>query len=187
MNKGLLKSVLVICAIFGVSVVLGIGQAQATLINDGGISDPDNDSAAYFSDLAVEPIILLDKDEFNDGTAVGDISDEWLHVTYYDDDPLQEATVWWDLTGTGLEARYVAVKDGNANGTGLFWVQYTVLADQYVVGGGDVATWSNGAGNISHISLYGTRGTSVPDASVMLLLGSSLIVLGLFGRRKTQE
>ncbi|MEA1948164.1 MAG: hypothetical protein U9N83_12790, partial [Thermodesulfobacteriota bacterium] len=29
--------------------------------------------------------------------------------------------------------------------------------------------------------------TTVPDASIMWLLGSSLIVLGLFGRRKNRE
>jgi hypothetical protein len=186
MMKRWLKSFLVMGAVLGVWVLLVVGQAQATLINATGISDPDNDSAAYFSALSGEEIFLLDKDEFNDPPVGTTDSEGHLEVRITNAEFPGEAFISWDLSGTGLQARWVAVKDGNANGSGIYWVRYEVHADQFVTGSGTVSTALNGQGAISHIALYGTRGTSVPDAGIMYLLGTGLVVLGGLGRRRSR-
>jgi hypothetical protein len=189
MKRHSLKIVLTICAIFGLCIALGVGRAQASLI---GPNTPypypghsDGDIMNYFKALGGSDIVLLDKDEFNDGVPSYEDNDE-LRVDIDDNDDTA-ATVWWDLSSTGAEAWYVVVKDG-AKDAPIQWIWYEVSATtsdyQRVIGGGNVDTSTNGGGAISFISLLGKRGTSVPDASVMLLLGSSFLGLAVFSKKR---
>jgi hypothetical protein len=181
MNKCFLKFVLTIGAVFGVCVVLAVGQAQADLMGPyTGPAGDKNFDAAFFSGLPGTPtgttIVELDKDEFNDGVPDQDL-EGYLFVDIDNDDD-RSAKVWWDLTGTDLEARYVAVKDGNPSADGIYWVWYEVTEAQRIIGEGYVDTYANGAGAISNVALYG-----IPDPSIMLLLGSACL-LGFAGLRR---
>jgi hypothetical protein len=61
------------------------------------------------------------------------------------------------------------------------WFAYLLDFD-YVPDDGLLSWDYPGVHNISYLALWGTTSTSVPDASVMLLLGSSLLGLWVFGR-----
>lgn len=183
MKKCALKFVLAFAAIFGVCIVLGIGQAQATLINAMGIDEPDNDSEDYFFDLTGEVMTMIDKDEFDDPPVGTTDTESFLQVTITNFEHPGEADISWDLTGSGWQARYVAVKDGDSLGTGIKWVQYEVASDQWITGGGTVSTALDGDGCISHISLYATRGPSIPDPASVFLLGSACLI-GFAGVRR---
>lgn len=185
MKKGILRSILVIVAIFGVCIALGVGRAQAGLIYPPiPVYDPNNDKADFFGD----DFVLLDRD----GDEEVGISDDYLLVK---EDPAHEdddkyALVSWN-TGPAYESYYVAVKDGNVAGPDLpKWVYYEISPDQRASSDGwyAVDTLDDGQGDISHISLYGkVGGTSVPDASVMLILGSSFLGLAVFSKKRKRS
>ncbi len=92
------------------------------------------------------------------------------------------ATISWDLTGTGFLLNYVFLKDGR-DGDNFLYHLYGVTADQTTIGGGDVTI--NGRKGISHIAFYGSQGTTttVPEGgATAALLGMALCGVGL-GRR----
>jgi hypothetical protein len=90
----------------------------------------------------------------------------------------------WDLTGTGFELSAVLIKNGSAGST--LW---TATDDQAITSGGwQDAYWGTSAGSengsISHISIFGTRGTSqTPDGGATLMLfGAAVAGLGTVRR-----
>jgi hypothetical protein len=202
------RSTLVIGAVVGLWMVLGAGQAQATLMGPFLPEDPDN-AGTYFNNDTVEnmealyldktgkdkELFFINKWEVGPGEDVPVTDGAWL--TEYLTDYLtveehasgnQYANVGWDFRSFSgdLELGAIAVKDGNANQSGISWVWYYPDGDQEIWNGDfldAVDTLANGAGAISHISFYGTGDApAVPEPATMLLLGTGLV--GLAGFRK---
>ena len=172
-----MKKWIVLVLVFGMTVAFAIGHAQATLIEqllpDFNIY-PDNDDAATITallaeigydlrgyDSTVDSVALIDKAEYDDGGQFPNVGD-YVTVTYLDPGPdeisadgnEQDAFLEWNFTGTEIILDAVAVKDGNKNDGAWQW--YAVGDEpQNVEGSGDVNTWLDGQGAISHISLYG--------------------------------
>jgi len=180
------KNLVLIVAVIGMLMALGVGQAQATLTGPIPGTDDVNDTAAIMSSLLGTTVVELDKDEFNDPMPPVDNDYEgFLTVEFIDS---FSAMVSWNLP-MGLEAWAVAVKDGGGVGQPPpGWVYYIVEPDQREVGGGLVDTsLTTQAGAISHISLYGKRNGQVPEPAAMLLIGVGLIGFAFVGRRLNKK
>jgi hypothetical protein len=139
-------------------MLLAVGPAHATIIGpiDGAFEDP-WDFKYEFDDG------ILSDFEGSSGLA------EYFGYSFYDDKTID---VRWDFSflNDGTHVDGITVKAG----TDIF--HYTVATDQLIVGGGRIVSRNNKA--ISYIAV------SVPDASIMWLLGPSLIALGFLGRKK---
>ena len=158
MEKCVSKFVLAIGAISIMCIVLVVGQAQAHLI--GPFDGPYEDPWDV-------------KWEFNDGDLIGqEGSCVACTVTVLDE---YKFDVSWDFSylddGTHM--------DGLTLKAGQDIFHYIVSEDQQIAGGGIVESRNGKA--ISNL------GMSIPDASIMWLLGSSLLLLGLLGRRKAKN
>jgi hypothetical protein len=172
MNNCLLKFALAIVAIAGVSMVLTIGPAEAALIGLGegpGI----NHNEDIMSDLLGEHYGIDDfevglgiKLEIENGVVDEDKTEGGL--TDFGFDP-NSGAISWNVTNCNVFG--IAAKYGNT------WLYWAITEDQLQEGGGIIPTEYNGY-EISNIAVY------VPDGSVMLLLGTSLLALALLGRRK---
>jgi hypothetical protein len=72
----------------------------------------------------------------------------------------------------------IVLKDGGVGIDKIKWFAYG-LTD-----GVSSGSWKYPAGKeLSYLAVYGRTGASVPDASIMFLLGSSLLGLAVFGRK----
>ena len=113
-------------------------------------------------------------------TFYGNFSVDATGLTFFNPMTVMNAT--GDLTSTvGGSAIFQDLKFGTSP-----------ISNFWNVSGGGIMHGGTGfedtPGNWSFSSLYGTSqfvsGTSVPDASIMLLLGISLLVLGVLSRKK---
>jgi hypothetical protein len=162
MFKNVLKFALAIGVVFGLSAVLAVGQAQATIIGpfNGEFEDP--------WDF---------KYEWDDGVLTAFEGSGGLAGYFgYNFSPDEKTiNVWWDYSSLndGTHVDGLTIKAGGD----VF--HYIVAADQYVIGGGTIVSRNNKA--ISNLAV------SVPDASIMWLLGPSLIALGILGRKSKKR
>lgn len=113
--------------------------------------------------------------------------------------------VWWDLTGSDYALSYILVKDGKYKdlGDGQIYALFSVTDDQKLFSGPEEIGFLSGyddLGNpvyypkkISHITFFGSDYISVPpppqvpEPSTLLLIGTGVLGLGIFGRRKFQK
>src|SRR5687768_3992448 len=184
-----MKKSLVLAMVAFTSLVL---QANAHLITPGGTlvyNGPD--SEATMSDHLNTDVILLFKQEYDDGIRGGSEGSygSYFTITLTDE---SHATIRWNLAGAGIELLGVAWKDGNVAGqpgTGDAYLWSAVSDDQSIVGGPDqIATIPIFNGAFSHISFYGRETTrQVPEGgSTAIMLGLALLGFGGL-RRKLQK
>lgn len=73
---------------------------------------------------------------------------------------------------------FAVLKDGVGVGD-IYWFGYLLPTDI------STFTWTYPGGkDLSYLAIYVREGTSIPDASVMLLLGSSFLVLAVFSKKR---
>lgn len=182
-----LKSLAVI-----VGLALGLGlvtAAQANLVDAGYAGSDQNSSPdgelVFLQSLGYTGLDYLDKYDVKDGWDGDFNKDGVLDVTKIFGERGSKADIEWNLTGTGYELAVVLVKDGNikiGSATLKGYRIYTVSDDQKLIGSGTVEyAYNDKPQGISHISFWGV--TAVPDGgATLLLLGSSLLGLGILRR-----
>lgn len=182
MNK--LKQIIAIVVTFA---CLG-GVANASLIDLGikTLSSPlgggGSEAAFIQMDQSLSGgLTYLNKFEYGKGwTGGGALGSSYFTVSPTSGE-VANATVSWDLTGTGFQLSYVLLKNGTSGGFHLYHL-YGVAAGSGLIGSGSVTI--NGLKGISHVSFFGTQGTAgVPEGGATIaLLGIAMAGLCL-GRR----
>ena len=107
-------------------------------------------------------------------------------VTYTNDYDGLSGTWYTPPQGSGPTIDFYAVKAGSAYAMYVVdpaenlgsWSVYDIWNEGFMDNNGE------GINAISHLSGYNPGGTSVPEPGTMLLLGSGLVCLGFFGRKK---
>jgi hypothetical protein len=97
-----------------------------------------------------------------------------------------EATISWDLTGSGYQLLYVLIKNGvhpTAGAPRNLYRLYAVTPDQYFNSNGPQTVGFTFDREISHISFFGTPGVPVPEPTTLLLLGAGLLGIGALSRK----
>lgn len=165
MNNSFLKFTLAIVLIAGVSMVIAVGQSQAVIIDcENGL----NCETGLYEDWNYVA-------EYDDGVfkqVEGISEDKFFEIFTIDFKDKTTADISWDLSFLGDNAILEAISVKAARDT------FHCLIGEKV---GSVTIVSPNDAGISDFRF------SVPDASIMWLLGSSLLLLGLLGRRKAKN
>lgn len=141
---------------------------------DSVLGDPESEADWIEGETGASDLVYLWKTDATDG-AVGPGG---FSVSLNDPDA-GTAQVSWDLTGSGFELYYILLKDGNVDGKFLYSL-YGVSEDQRILSGGkQTVDFGDYEKAISHISFFGKPGTSVPEPSLILLLGIGLSVVSV--------
>jgi PEP-CTERM motif-containing protein len=117
------------------------------------------------------------------GSEVGALASSYETAFYNTPSDPSDATISYvggDIVGP---TAFLLVKDGNQEPA---WYLYNLTSLGW--NGMDDLVLENfwpDQGAISHVSLYGTR--SVPEPATMLLFGTGILCLGMFGRKKFKQ
>ena len=126
-------------------------------------------------------------DNYNDGEDVsfiwktGTSPNDYISVDNYIEGESFDADVQWDFGDSGMGLVYILLKSGNSS-----YTLYGVYEDQFSSSNGvvNIAADERFKNAVSHISFFGREGTSVPEPSLIMLLGLGLGAVGLVSRRK---
>jgi hypothetical protein len=184
-NEGMrfLKMLLVLCALLAFATQAHALSIRPTYDTPWTVSQTSNDSIK----AAIEAIIagvdgdaaLLYKMEVGvgeEGPLAGSYSTAFFNTPT---DPA-DATITYtggDIVGAPA---FLAVKDGKQSPS---WYLYQLPADWNGMETIELTGFWPAKGAISYVGLYGTS-TPVPEPATMLLLGSGLVGLAEFGRKK---
>lgn len=138
---------------------LGSPESEAAWINDNYNDDADV-SFIWKTDTGTNAFITVDN--FTGGDSFS-------------------ADVQWNFGGSGNGLAYILLKSGEDS-----YTLYGVYEDQFTSSDGIINIMADeGFKNaVSHISFFGREGTSVPEPSLIMLLGLGLGAVSLVSRRK---
>ena len=149
------------------------GNAAATPI-------PINGTITFYGNFSVDATGLTFFNPMTVMNATGDLTSTVGGSAIFQDLKFGTSPIsnFWNVSDFSLDLNHISIE--------------AQTADFIVISGGGIMHGGTGfedtPGNWSFSSLYGTSqfvsGTSVPDASIMLLLGISLLVLGVLSRKK---
>ena len=187
------NKILILMAMLGFLFCLGTARVYALTINPSTLyvlaTDENSDSVIQ---TLIDPYLagsdLLYKQEVGlpeEGTLASSYKTTFSNTT---SDP-SNALIEYEGGAIVDPIAYLLVKDGNQkeypdwysfyfyNLTALGWNGMETIS---------IENFWTSQGAISHVSLYGTS-TPVPEPATMLLLGSGLVGLATFGRRKFKK
>jgi hypothetical protein len=184
-GEGIMKKLSILLAVLLIFGMASQASALMIVLNDKdvpiGINDLDtemSDSRGWYCDNYLDQMFKVDgdgekegyaKDDFDGSIDETEIEDYMAIITYVGSESITFAA------GTNVIA-----KDGSKGGWWIWDVSgITLEKDDYFA---LENLWSGVQGTISNAQICGTS-TSVPDASIMFLLGSSLLGLAVFGRK----